>query len=221
MFLRGDTLNTKILKMNNIPEKLVNIGEIKHYKKNDIVIQPGYLLEYMYVLINGELTLFRNTSDGKVNHAALVLPPYIIGKTVHQYSSMSFLSTVKCVKNSEIIIINKNTLNKTIESDIEFAKFIFNLPCYVINYLKANTEFQCLSNEKKIKFFLTEFAEEFGEIKNNKIKINYKITQPFINNLTGIELRTIANVLKKLRDENILEYYNGYYYISDLSLLKQ
>lgn len=214
-------MHTKILTENCVPKKLLNIGIHKYYKKNDVIIHDTKLMEDMYILISGELINILDSPDGQMHCGFLILPPKTFGGTINN-NCLKCPGSVKSRKNSEIIIINKNSLKKIIESDIEIAEYNSRINTDYINLLHRLIFYYIqLSNLQKIKSIIIEFAEYFGEKKNNKIKINYRMSHQLISSLAGIKIRTTDNIFKKLKEDNFLEYHQGYYYIQDLTLLEQ
>lgn len=207
----------KIMKMNNIPEKLLNLGQKKKYKKNENVINIGDSISDLYLLTKGELVQITYSKFGTMIYDFLILAPSAIGGINDEnYKS---ISTFKCIEDSEIIIISKNNITNIINTDYEIKCYIDFIPIKLLSIFINRSATSSI--EERMVDILLEFAEEFGENINGKIKINYKLSQPFMSNLLGVSRRTTFGIFKKLQEENLLEYNDGYYYIKDLEQLRR
>lgn len=71
----------KILKKDNIPEKLLNLGERKYLKKNEIIVNSGDILDNIYILVKGKIVAMTISINGSLIYNNLLLPYYIIGET--------------------------------------------------------------------------------------------------------------------------------------------
>lgn len=67
---------------------------------------------------------------------------------------------------------------------------------------------------------LLTFAANFGKETEGKTKLNIKISQQFISEMLGVTRGTTIKVINKLKELNLIEQTNGYYYIKDLQRLK-
>lgn len=214
-------MHHKILKMDNLPDKLYEFGTRKKYKKGDIIFHAGDKVEQMYLLKKGSIVPITYYPDGSMIYNYLILAPFFLYLPLKCYVLQS-PTTFICLENSEIIIINNNTILDISKKDEEIFNCINDISLFLLNLFYYDAyDYAYLPSEKKIALILLEFAEEFGEEHNGDIKINYKISLQFISNLVGVKKLTAARIFNKLRDKNILDYYEGYYYVKDLELLKK
>lgn len=211
-------MDHKILKMENIPKKFFNLGVRKYYKKNEFLIQAGEYLDNMYILVDGEVVQITNSKSGTMIYDFLILAPSIISVN-NKYKRTIAYSSFKCIKNCEIIVINKNTVDNIIEKDNELKTYLEAIYYKFIDIFVERGG--VLTAEERMTNLLIEFAEKFGETINGKIKINYILSQQFISDLLGVSRRTTCKLIKKLKDDNLIEYYEDHYYIKNIELLKQ
>lgn len=213
-------MNQKILKIDNIPQKLYHVGERKFFKKNDIIVHSGDIADHIYILVKGSILLLTNAKSGASFYHYLLVPPNLIGET-HIFSRKEMEPTLKCVDNVEVIKINRNTLLNITSSDLDIANYLQDIFLLKLNSMAKQTiDYATLSSEERITDVLLEFAEVLGEEINGKIKIKYKISQQFISNLTGVKRITTYRAFEKFKELNIIEYRDGYYYINNLDFLK-
>lgn len=211
----------KILKMDDIPEKLFSIGERRFFRKNEVILNCGDKPDFFYILIKGKVLSISYSNDGSIIYDALILPPNIVGESCI-IKNEEISSTFKCLENVEIIKINRNSLMNTLRTDFEITMYLYKITSNKIDTfsLQAN-KLATLSSEERIAQILLEFAELLGKSVNGKTKINFKITQQFISDLAGVKRITTARIFDKLKHENILEFIDGNYYVNDINLLKR
>lgn len=209
-----------IIKMDNIPKKLLNVGEKQFLKKNDVLIHSGELVNYAYVLLKGKVLVYYDTVKGSL-YSDLILAPCIIGEE-HVICQKEMVGTFKCLENSEVIKISRKILLDLMKTDFDINIFIYKKVAYLFDQtgLKLET-YSSLPSEKRVILFLIELADLLGIEMDGKIKIDLNISQQFISNFVSVERTSTVNAFNKLKAKHILEYYDGYYYISDLESLKK
>lgn len=215
-------MSCKILKTDNIPEKLYSVGEKKYFKKNEIIINSGDILDYCYILVKGSILLIKNSKCGSLIYTCLLVPPCILGE-IHVISKEKMEPTHKCIENVEVIKIHRNTLLNILSSDTDFLVFYLqNILLSKLNIIAEQaSDYATMSSEKRITKILIEFAEFFGKHVDGKIKITYKISQQFISNLTGVKRGSAVRAFDKLKEKKLIDFSNGFYYILDIDLLKK
>lgn len=128
----------------------------------------------------------------------------------------------KCIEDSEFINISRNTIIEIMKTDFEVNMFIYNVNTNnFFNLVNRVHDYSKVSSERRVILLFIEFVEEFGVKVEDKIKINFKFTQQFISDLVNVERSTAVRTIKKLKEMNIIEKINGYYYIKDINLLKE
>lgn len=211
----------KIFGMDDIPEKLFNIGERKFFRKNDIIIHQGQLINYLYILVKGKILIYRYTNKGLMYYNRLLIPACTFGEA-HVLTQKEITGSFICLENTEVIMIPRKTLLDLIKNDFNISIFIYDVTAKKIGTYNGHAEeFASLSSEQKIIFFLIELAEKLSIKIEGKIKIDLNISQQFISKFTSVERTSTVRAFNKLKEKHILEYDNGYYYINDLDLLKK
>lgn len=214
-------MNHKFLKMVDVPEKLINLGEKIFLKKDQIIFHRGEKTDYFCILIKGKIIGINYTKDGLMFYSAVMLPNYIFCESC-VINDEEVPITFKCLNNVELVKISKNTLLELYNTDIDIFNYIYRIASEKFyNLVLKNSEYLVLSSEQKIVEILLELVEEFGIVDDGKIKINFKFSQELISDLVGVNRRTTTRTFTKLRNNNILEYIDGDYYINNIDLLKQ
>lgn len=212
-------MQKKILKMEYIPEKLLKYGIKKKYRKNEVILRAGDNFAGIYILIKGSVLIYNYSKQGKINYELLLVPPCIIGDG-HTINNRKSYSNFKCLEDVEIVFIEKNEFLKILELNFDLTLFIFNS---IDNKFRIYASFAeqvgFLKSEQQVYNLLLELVEHFGIEISGKLKINYHITQQFISNLLGINRSSTVEAFNHLKEQNVIEIVNGYYYINDLKAL--
>lgn len=214
-------MSGKIIKTDRIPKKLYNYGERKFFKKNSIIIQSGDFIDYIYILVKGSILILSNTKSGSTIYHFLLVPPCPFG-LIHAINKKEVIPTIKCLDNVEVIKISRNTVLSLMESDIDISTCLQNQMFSSIQAMNNQAiNYASLTSEERITKALIEFADVLGEQVDDNIKINYKISLQFIGNFTGVKRTTTYRIFEKLREKDIIEFIDSYYYIKNLDLLKK
>lgn len=209
----------KIFRMDNVPDNLINAGEKKSFKKNEIVFKLGDIPNCIYILVKGSLIEITNSYKGSLFYDFLILPPCTIGHA-HALNKKEMAATFKCLEDSEVIKISIDTLTNILKSDIDAFMYLHNVSFKLFEYFSFQTRaYATLSSQEIIEKTLIEFSEIFGKEIDGKIKINYNLNHQFISNLVGVTRLTTMHALRKLEKKNIITISDGVYYINDLSAI--
>lgn len=210
----------KILKMDNIPEKLLKAGQKRYFKKNQIIIHAGDLLDHVYILVKGKILVLANSKQGSLIYDFLLVPQCIIGES-YVINQEHITATFKCLSNVEVLMISKHTLLDMMESDFSITKYLYKITSSKFeNIIKQAREYATLSAESRIILILIDFAEKLGENIDGRIKINYQLSHQFISDFVGVTRLTTINALRKLEQNNLITISDGYYYLDDIDALK-
>lgn len=213
-------MSNKILKMDNIPEKLLNAGEIKYLEKNEILIHAGDVLDCIYILVKGKILVISNSKTGNMIYDFLYISPCIIGE-VSVIKKIEIAVSFKCLDAVKVIKINKNVLINILKTDFDLIMYLYETTYNkFINIESQARENATLSSIDRIVKMLVEFSELLGTDIDGKIKINYKLRHQFISDFLGVTRLTTMNALKKLEQNNLITISNGYYYVNNLDSLK-
>lgn len=214
-------MNSFVLKSANIPKKLYTVGEKQYFKKDDIIIHSGDIIDCFYILVKGSILCISYTIYGSFIYNFLLVPPSIFAE-IQVINKKEMNPTFKCLENIEVIKINRNALFDLFNSDPEIQTYIQNNIFLKMEIMaQQKLKHATLSAEDKIAFLLVEFAEELGKEVNGTIKINYHISQEFIGNFAGVQRITTYRFFEKLKENDTLEFLDGYYYIKNMDLLKK
>lgn len=219
----------KIIGLRSIPGELLEVGEKKYYKKNDILLDGNEIPQGILILLKGTVLTVKESSDGNINILQIFEPliplfDKILFSDVNNKKKIISENTAPnkfiCYSDVEVIYINKLEFINLIKNNSNINNFFLETAYYRMSFLISQNKFNLFNGEQRIYNIFLEFALYYGIEINHKIKINFKLSQQFISSLADVNRSTTVRAINKLKELNILEYKNGYYYIPKIHLLE-
>jgi CRP-like cAMP-binding protein len=195
-----------------VDEKLIleTKAEAKKFTKGDLILCEGDHSQYFYYLMEGELSIFNSTEEGKdflqhkvVNGHFFAEPAVLLGKPLPGSVEVSS-DKAKVLKIRQDIFLDY--LKKNPEKMLEFTKSIAEKAWGKSQSLR-NIVF--LSPIKRVFNLLEDYKKE-RDYSGEKILI--KLTRRELSNMAGLRIETIIRTVKKMEKEGQLEIRNGKVY---------
>lgn len=213
--------NEKIMKSNFIPENLLNIGSPMSFKKNDIIIEAGEILEGTYLVLKGKVVSYSYSADGNEKIFNIIEPIFTLGDG-HAIVQEPMAFFFKALEDLETLYIDRNDLIELLKKDYQVTHFIINSVTNKLNNLCYQTEETFFYDaEYRICNLFIQFAENYGINDGNRTIIDFSISHQFIGKLIGINRETTSRIIKRLKDKNLIGLINGKYIIYDILKLRE
>jgi len=165
---------------------------IKEYKKDSIVFFEGDKPDYMYMVLEGSVKMYKTTPKGNQIHINRLHAPSLIGEYVY-FEKQPFPATCEFVEDGIIGLIPFETIDKLLENK-EFALSIIRSLTGKVMLLSALIHKETvLSSEAKVADILVHKSSIFERLKNSEIAA--------ILNLTP---ETFSRILAKFKREGIV-----------------
>ncbi|MCG1025836.1 MULTISPECIES: Crp/Fnr family transcriptional regulator [Dehalobacter] len=217
--LKFDNISEKLL-FDNISEKLLDVGEEFFFAKNKILVSPGDVPDGFYYLKDGRVKACTYSPKGNENILGLIEKGCIFleSNTLFSIPSDCYFKTIE---PSNLLFFKKEDLLNLLKTDFDVTLLILqSITCKFLANLHSVNELLVYDSEWRICHLLLTFADNFGIEIENKIKLNIKISQQFISDMLGVTRGTTIKMINKLKELNLIEQTNGYYFIKDLQRLK-
>jgi len=209
-----------ILKFRDIPKKLLDVGEELFIAKNEVVFSQGDVPDRFYYIKDGRIKNYKYSPRGNEQIICLLEKGSIFLESGVLFN-IPIDSYFKTMEDSCLISFMKKDLLDLLATDIDVTVYIIQSVSFKFhNYEYCFDELQFFDTEWRICSLLLTFADNFGLEVENKIKLNLKISQQFISNILGVNRGTTIKMINKLKELNLIEQTNGYYFIKDLQRLK-
>lgn len=211
---------SRILKLEHSSKKLIGSGKEVFYKKNEFVSSPGDILDEFYYVKKGRVLAIEYSFTGRERIVYLFEKGSIFLESNVIFDIPSEIH-FKAAEDTCLIRIKKKDLFNLLATDLNITLFViksisqkfYSAAFYIEELISFKAEWRLCNL-----FF--ELANNFGVKKENKVKIDLKISQQFISNILGINRITTVNIIKNLKRLNLIEQTDGYYHIKDMDKLR-
>lgn len=179
-------------------------AEIKKYNKGNLIANEGNKSLYFYYLIEGELSVYNFTPEGKefLQHKV---------KEKNFFGEPAVLLEKPFPGNVEVISEQAEILKIKRENFLQYLK---NNPDWCLEFTKSIAEKSIIkSNSLKNIVFLNpedRIIKQFNDYKEGaEQKMVIELTRKELSNMTGLRIETIIRTIKKMEKEGKLEIKNG------------
>lgn len=179
-------------------------AEIKKYGKGSLIANEGNKSLYFYYLIEGELSVYNFTPEGKEFLQHKVKEKNFFGEPAVLLEK-PFPGNVEVTSEfAEILKIKRDN----------FLNYLRNNPDWCIEFTKSIAEKSIIkSNSLKNIVFLNpedRIIKQFNDYKEGtEQKMVIDLTRKELSNMTGLRIETIIRTIKKMEKEGKLEIKNG------------
>ena len=179
-------------------------ADIKKYSKGCIIAKEGSKSLYFYYLINGELSVYNFTPEGKEFLQHKVKEKNFFGEPAVLLEK-PFPGNVEVTSEfAEILKIKREN----------FLQYLKNNPDWCLEFTKSIAEKSIIkSNSLKNIVFLNpedRIIKQFNDYKEGtEQKMVIDLTRKELSNMTGLRIETIIRTIKKMEKEGKLEIKNG------------
>lgn len=98
------------------------MADFKNLKTNEILFNEGDFPDNMYIVRNGQISIF-NSKEGAENQLAVVGPGELIGELA-LFDKRNRSASAKALSDSSVVILPYNQLEKQMETLPEWVKII-------------------------------------------------------------------------------------------------
>ena len=179
-------------------------ADIKKYSKGCIIAYEGRKSLYFYYLIDGELSVYNFTPEGKEFLQHKVKEKNFFGEPAVLLEK-PFPGNVEVTSDfAEILKIKREN----------FLQYLKNNPDWCLEFTKSIAEKSIIkSNSLKNIVFLNpedRIIKQFNDYKEGaEQKMVIELTRKELSNMTGLRIETIIRTIKKMEKEGKLEIKNG------------
>jgi CRP/FNR family transcriptional regulator len=175
-------------------KKLKDKMFIKEYKKDAIVFFEGDKSDFLYLLLEGEVKLYKTTQKNNQIHISYLPAPSLIGEYA-TFDQCAFPATCQFTKDGVMGKIPSDFFINELLTQKEVAYYLIRSLTAKVALLSSLLHKETvLSSEAKVADILLNKSELFNRLKNSEIAE--------ILNLTP---ETLSRILSKFKKEKIIE----------------
>lgn len=206
------------------PETLTALGQslcLETYPKGTVLFSDKQALERIYITYSGKFCIYKLTA----NNDRRIIFIKDTGTLLNDSIEPSKLSVIDCESFSEaqVLSISKQAFLNLMQQD-------FNLTLAVLNqysgklrksYRQLKNALTTVSVDKKIVAKLYALCRDFGRDIPEGVLIDMPLTVTHLSEMLGAQRETVSRLLKKLAQEQLLDYQNKRLVVYDLEKMVQ
>ena len=198
---------------NSISE-IKNNSDIIELKKNRALYFDRQILDYVYFLVSGNVSLVKSNENGENKVIFLLSSGTMINEPLMRKNS----SGIECwgFEDAKILRISLKTFDKIMSKDYILAR-----NCMLFMEKRIRRLYRQLKNstsaniEKKLAAKLYRLGTQYGieSPENNFILINLNLTVTYIAKMLGYQRETVSRSIKLLNEKNIIFQKDKKFYV--------
>lgn len=175
-------------------KKIRDISFIKEFNRGEILFYEGEEPNYLYILLEGTIRVFK--TDIKGNEITLhYFHPINMIAEVANFENFPYPASAEFETNGRVLAIDFSKFKSEFLSNPEISFNIIKSLSYKVRVLNDFiTQSIMMDAVSRVAKFLYEHEDLFRELKHNKIA-----------SLLNITPETFSRILKKFKDQNIIE----------------
>lgn len=217
----------KILKSANptTMTKLVSYGLIRKYKAKELIFIERQDIDRVLFLICGHTAIYR--TNKKLERRIIYIQGS--GMMLNEVVLQEEVASASCVAldHVEILSYSKKQMIEMMEGDFELSKAIIDSMALKIRrmYRQFANASNSLHLERQVASKLWKLAKDYGKPiyvnKNERsIEISFDMTISLLADMVGSKRETVSRVIKKLSDQNMVEYHRNRFKILSMKKIK-
>jgi CRP-like cAMP-binding protein len=204
-------------------EKLAEITSEKEFSKGELIFGPYDTEEKIFVVREGEVEIYQLSPEGKKVIIDILVPGNIFGNS--SFSSKPFVEVNDfAVARSRVIlcIFRKSDFMNVLRTMPQVAMSLIEEISAKLNETDSRIRDLALSNATtRLIGELMRFAKKVGKEVDDKIVVGTKLTHEELAGMTGVTRETVTRVLKKLRQEKIVDLDKSRHIVIDKNKVRE
>ena len=198
----------------NSINEIRNNSDIIELKKNKALYSDRQVLDYVYFLVSGNVSLVKSNENGENKVIFLLSSGTMINEPLMRKNS----SGIECwgFEDAKILRISLKTFDKIMSKDYILAR-----NCMLFMEKRIRRLYRQLKNstsaniEKKLAAKLYRLGTQYGieSPENNFILINLNLTVTYIAKMLGYQRETVSRSMRLLSDKAIILLKDRKFYI--------
>lgn len=206
---------------NSTLNKLINIGKIKNYKKNDIIYSDKKIVDYIFFILEGKAVICNMTHNGNRKIIFILGSGSLLSFNVINDKLSSVFS--ESIEKTQVLMIERTEFLKILKHDFEFLKSImseYEKYIWRMGHQLKNT----IGNiyiERRVAAKLWKLGRDFGIKTDEGILIDIEMTITFMADFIGVPRESISRACKKLINEKLIKFENKKFIILNADKLAE
>jgi CRP/FNR family transcriptional regulator len=189
------------------------------FSKGQIILKPGEKFENVYFIKSGYVRAYTVTPKGE--NTLNLFKPLFVMSVIHFTTDHRNDYFFQSITSTEVFVVPFSEYKKFNDSDSTITSYVSDF-FYgsLLNYFVNQGNIVRGNAENKIASVLLQLTQDYGELKNGKLIVNFPATHRVIANLVGLTRETTSVQMSKLQKSNIISSKRSHFVVNDLEKLK-
>ncbi|AZR74903.1 hypothetical protein BBF96_10840 [Anoxybacter fermentans] len=198
--------------------RVIEIMVIRQFERNVIIFFEGEVGDNFYLVLSGEVRIYKISPDGREKNLALIGPGDFFGEMA-LIDKKTRSATAETMSKTRLGVIHQKHFSDLIDQYPEIAlKMIVQL---TERLRRANQQIESLTFKDvqgRLVQFLLQYADENED--DDPVPLKKRVTHQIIANQIGASRETVSRILSQLQKEGYITIKNRLIYITKRKELK-
>lgn len=192
----------------------------KKIAKGTIIFKPGDKINDVYFINSGFVRIY--TKTGETENTLNIFKPLFLMSYIHHmtrdYNNFYF----EAITPMDVRISPEKDFNEFLAANPEFSTLIMEFfLSSLIRYISNQGNIINGNAVSKIASVLYQLATEYGDVKNEKLVVNFPATHRIIANMVGLTRETTSVQMSKLQKSGVISTKRALFVVHDMDQLKK
>jgi CRP-like cAMP-binding protein len=204
-------------------QKLAEVASKREVSRGALIFGPYDSEEKIFVIREGEVEIYQLSQEGKKVIIDILVPGNIFGNSSFSAEPLAETHDFAMARSRVILcVFRKSDFMDVLARTPELAMGLIEEISSKLNEAAERIRDLAVSNATtRLINELVRFAKRAGEETEDKVIMGVKLTHEELAELTGITRETVTRMLKKLRQDEILDFDKSRHIIIDKQKVKQ
>lgn len=172
-------------------------------KKGALLFTQGAENERIYIVKEGRLRLFFVDDAGNESCIYIAEEGSIIGE-ISAIDARQNLASAYAITDVSLYCVSLSCFRRIVAENAELSLNIMKALCQKIRVINSRTEYFSKDALSRVAISLIFLCVEYGEERENGIRIAIRFTHEELSNLTNLNRVTVSKIYRKLSDDGII-----------------
>ncbi len=202
--------------------EISEIGRIEQFKKNQHIFLENDYYRGFYIVLKGNVKVYRISAEGKEYILHLRKPPQLFADVPLFEEGGNYPANAQALEDSLLLFISKEEFAGLIRKNPSIAfKMLAGFAKRMRQMTKKMEEISTKEVSNRLAGFIIEEIEKNGSIKLKEPFLCLTISKATVAAYLGTITETLSRAFKKLQEENIIVVNGKKIFVKDLKKLKQ
>jgi CRP/FNR family transcriptional regulator len=183
--------------------------EVKHYRKDDVILWEGDTNSYMYLVMSGRVKVSQTTEDGKEIISAI----HAVGDSFGELSLIDCKTApaeVVAIEDTSAAIISRENFFSIIYSQKKVLDNLIQMLCMRLRDSWERVQMVNLKNsEERLTMLFHKLSASDGEPVAEGTLLNTRLTHQIMASMTGLSRETVTRTIDALQKGKNIKIRSG------------